>query len=51
MIASVMLPYLYACGIYKGYGWKLLLFYFIYREADALYDAGIYLRFFANGPR
>lgn len=51
MIAGAMFPYLYVCGVYKGYLWKLALFYFIYREADALYDAGIYLRFFVNGPR
>ena len=51
MIAGVMLPYFYICGTYKGYFWKLLLFYFIYREADALYDFGIYTRFFIHGPK
>eukprot|EP00347_Sterkiella_histriomuscorum_P012597 403367957 len=51
VIASVTLPFLYVCGTYKGYFWKLGLFYIIYREADALYDAGIYLRFLVNAPR
>jgi len=51
MIASVMLPFLYICGTYKGYFWKLGLFYVIYRQADALYDTGIYTRFFFNAPR
>jgi hypothetical protein len=51
MICSVILPYLYACGMYRGYAWKGLLFYLIYREADAIYDAGIYTRFFIHGPR
>lgn len=51
MIISVILPYLYACGIYRGYAWKGLLFYLIYREVDAIYDCGMYTRFFVNGPR
>lgn len=51
MIIGTILPYLYACGIYRGYLWKGALFYLIYREVDALYDAGLYLNFFFNGPR
>ncbi len=51
LIAGTYLPYFYACGIYRGYVWKGLLFYLIYREVDAIYDAGIYLRFLVNGPR
>jgi hypothetical protein len=41
---------MYACGIYKGYVWKGLIFYAIYREIDAIYDFGMYLSFFLKGP-
>ena len=47
----MVLPYLWACGTYRGYLWKGLAFYLIYREADALYDFGMYLNFFLHGPR
>jgi hypothetical protein len=41
---------MYACGIYRGYLWKGLAFYVIYREIDAIYDFGMYLSFFLRGP-
>lgn len=50
-IVGAVLPYLYACGIYKGYLWKGLAFYLIYREIDAIYDLGMYMNFFVNGPK
>ena len=49
-IVSTLLPYLYACGVYKGYIWKGLIFYIIFREIDAVYDFGMYLNFFIHGP-
>ena len=48
---AVILPYLYACGIYRGYVWKGLAFYFLYMQLDAIYDFGMYLGFFIKGPR
>jgi hypothetical protein len=50
VLLSVFLPYLYACGIYRGYMMKGLAFYLIYRELNALYDIGMYFRFFVYGP-
>ena len=50
-IAATILPYLFVCGVYKGYVWKGLLFYLIYREIDAVYDFGMYLNFFIHGPK
>ena len=50
MVASVFIPYLYACGIFRGLFWKGLGFYAIYREVDALYDIGMYISFFLRGP-
>ena len=47
---STILPYLYACGVYRGYLWKGLIFYIIYREIDAIYDFGMYFSFFLKGP-
>lgn len=41
---------MYSCGIYRGYLWKGLAFYLIYREIDAIYDFGMYLGFFIKGP-
>jgi hypothetical protein len=49
--ASIILPYLYACGTYRGYLWKGLAFYLIYNQMDAIYDFGMYLGFFIKGPR
>ena len=51
MIVAAFLPYLYFIGIYRGYTWKVLTFYLLYREADALYDFGMYSRFLFYGPR
>lgn len=48
---SVLLPYMWSCGVYRGYLWKGVVFYFIYREIDAIYDLGMYLGFFLKGPR
>jgi hypothetical protein len=36
--------------VYRGYLWKGLVFYLLYREADAIYDFGMYANFFINGP-
>jgi hypothetical protein len=47
---AVMIPYIYACGTYKGHLWKFLTFYVIYVTLDAIYDSGVYLRFFLYGP-
>jgi hypothetical protein len=49
-ILSTVLPYLYSCGVYRGYLWKGLVFYLLYREVDAIYDFGMYTSFFINGP-
>lgn len=49
VIASVFLPYLYACGVKRGYLWKGLAFYVIYKSFNALYDIGMYLRFIVYG--
>jgi len=48
---SVILPYMYSCGVYRGYIWKALALYLIYREMDALYDMGMYLNFFIHGNK
>ena len=46
-----MLPYVYSCGVYRGHLWKFLIFYGIYVTLDAIYDSGVYFRFFLYGPR
>jgi hypothetical protein len=48
---SVIIPYMYSCGVYRGYVWKALALYLIYREMDALYDMGMYLNFFIHGNK
>mgnify|MGYP006108121397 CR=1 FL=1 len=45
-----MLPYIWACGRYRGYVVKGLLFFAIVRLMDAFYDCGMYFRFFVHGP-
>ena len=50
-LAAVLLPYLYMCGIRKGYLWKGLSLYAILRLFDSIYDSGMYLRFFIHGPK
>ena len=49
VVAAVFIPYLYACGIYRGLLWKGLAFYVIYRSFNALYDIGMYIRFMFHG--
>ena len=49
-VMSVFLPYVYACSIYRGYIWKGISLYAIIKLMDAIYDAGIYARFFIHGP-
>ena len=46
-----MLPYVYACGAYRGHMWKFLIFYGIYVTLDAIYDSGVYFRFFLYGSK
>jgi hypothetical protein len=31
VVLSVFIPYLYSCGLYRGYLWKGLAFYLIYK--------------------
>ena len=47
----VFLPFAYFASIYKGYLWKGAGFYAIYKLMDALYDTGMYLRFFIHAPQ
>ena len=49
--AAFFAPYVYLCATYRGYAWKFLMFYIMYRELDSFYDVGIYLRFFIYGPK
>jgi hypothetical protein len=46
----VFVPFLYACGVQKGYVWKFAVFYLIMNEIDAIYDFGMFLRFYVHGP-
>jgi len=45
-----VLPFLVACGAYRGRTWKLGAFLGIYVLRNAIYDGGMYLRFFLYGP-
>jgi hypothetical protein len=51
MVVGVFIPYIWACGMYRGYLWKGAAFYMIAKSMDALYDIGMYLRFFIHGPK
>jgi len=43
-------PFVLACGMYRGFAWKCALFYVLFRSLNPLYDCGVYLRFLVNGP-
>ena len=45
-----MLPYFTVCAKYKGLWWKGLAMYGIYVTINAIYDVGMYARFFLLGP-
>ena len=49
-VVSVFTPYFYVCGVYRGMLWKAGLFYLLCKMMDAIYDSGIYLRFFIHAP-
>ena len=46
----VFMPYMYACAKYRGYIWKGLTFYLFLNCMNAIYDCGMYTRFFVYGP-
>ena len=50
MIAGAYLPFVYVCMKYKGWIWKGAVFYLLVQSMDALYDVGVFLRFFVHGP-
>ena len=35
----------------RGMAWKVIIFYGIVTTVNALYDVGMYLAFFVNGPK
>ena len=45
-----MLPFIYACSVYRGMYWKLAVFSGIFLMIDAIYDCGMYMRFVVHGP-
>ena len=49
-VGSTLVPYLYVVSMYRGFTWKFATFYVIYRMLDAIYDSGMYARFFLFGP-
>ena len=49
-VMTVFMPYMYACAKYRGYIWKGLTFYMFLNCMNAIYDCGMYARFFVYGP-
>ena len=47
---AVMAPYVYCAGKYSGWTWKIVAWYAIYRLFHAIYDVGVFMRFFIYGP-
>ena len=50
-VFAVLTPYFIACGKYRGMAWKAFSFYVLCKMMDAIYDSGIYLRFFLQAPK
>ena len=50
-MAAAYIPYFFACMKYRGWYWKGISFFVLVYLMDALYDCGVYLRFFFHGPR
>ena len=46
-----MAPWIYGVTHYRGYIWKGLSIYVIFKMINAIYDCGIYARFFCYGPK
>ena len=45
-----MLPFAFSCLKYRGRMWKLGVFCGIFILRNAIYDSGMYIRFFLYGP-
>ena len=50
MVGLTISPWVYGVAKYKGYIWKGLSIYVIFKMINAIYDCGIYARFFVYGP-
>ena len=50
MTMAGMTPYFIACFAYRGMALKFLTFYGLVLGFNAIYDVGMYLRFFVHGP-
>ena len=50
-VFTVLTPYFYVCAKYRGMAWKAATFYVLVKMIDAIYDSGIYLRFFVRAPK
>lgn len=49
-LAGVMFPFAYSCAAFYGRWWKLGAFCVIYILRNAIYDSGMFIRFFIYGP-
>ena len=49
-LGAILFPFSFACMKYRGRMWKVGAFFGIFLMRNAIYDSGMYIRFFLYGP-
>lgn len=49
-LGAVMFPFAYSCAKFYGRWWKLAAFGVIFVLRNAIYDSGMFIRWFIYGP-